>query len=74
MPEISKRKLESYKRAELVAREVRSQIGTPNYGKWDQNLIASYVINWMEVTGSIKFEKPKISDMKCTRMRKQHQQ
>jgi hypothetical protein len=57
MPTISKRKLESYKRAEKVAREFRYQMSSARYEDW--NNVAKYVIHWMDMTGKIKYERPK---------------
>jgi len=54
--EISKRKLESYKRAEAVARELRYQF-THNANK-DQQILLDLLIHWMKVTGEIKYERP----------------
>ena len=53
---LSKRKLESYQRAEIVARELRYQIAS-NANRNEQRL-AELVINWMKVTGNIKYERP----------------
>ena len=57
MPVISKRKLESYKRAEKVAQEARRQCSAA-YNS-DPNQLSEFVINWMRVTGKIKYEIPK---------------
>lgn len=54
---ISKRKLESYKRAELLARELRFQLTRP-YGQSDMESVSNYLIRWMDKTGKIKFERP----------------
>ena len=56
MPEISKRKLESYKRAEKVAQEARRYVA--NCHKIDPNLLAEFVIHWMKVTGEVKYQIP----------------
>lgn len=56
MPVISKRKLESYKRAERVAQEARRQMSAAY--KSDPNKLCDLVINWMAVTGNIKYEIP----------------
>ena len=56
MPVISKRKLESYKRAEKVSQEARRYI--TNCHKLEPNLLADFVIHWMKVTGNIKYEIP----------------
>ena len=55
--EISKRKLESYKRAEIVAREARHQVSVQY--RSDPNRLAEFVIRWMAVTGKIKYSVPK---------------
>jgi hypothetical protein len=55
--EISKRKLESYKRAEMVARECRYQLADNR--KRDASAMADMVIYWMRSTGNIKYERPK---------------
>ncbi len=58
MPVISKRKLESYKRAEKVAQEARRQIAG-NQNNIDLNKLADFVIHWMKETGKVKYEIPK---------------
>ena len=58
MPTISKRKLESYKRAEKVAQEARRQ-STAAY-KNDPNKLCDFVIHWMKVTGKVKYETPNL--------------
>ena len=55
--DISKRKLKSYQRAELVCRELRFQLG----GKvCDQDLskAVELLISWMRVTGKVKYIRP----------------
>jgi len=54
--EISKRKLESYKRAEAVAQEARRYIA--NCHVLEPDLLAEFVIHWMKVTGKVKYETP----------------
>ena len=54
--EISKRKLESYKRAEAVAQEARRYIA--NRHKLEPDLLAKFVVHWMKVTGNVKYETP----------------
>lgn len=54
--EISKRKLESYKRAEAVAQELRFQIA--NNMNSDNEILADLVIKWMRTTGKEKFNRP----------------
>jgi hypothetical protein len=56
--EISKRKLESYKRAEAVAQELRRQV-SGHRDDIDMNVLADFVIHWMRTTGSVKFHVPK---------------
>ena len=56
MPVISKRKLESYKRAEKVAQEARQQCLAQNES--DHNRLCAFVIHWMRVTGNVKYEIP----------------
>lgn len=57
MKKLSTRKLESYKRAEVVARELRFQMSsTANANK---PLLIELVIHWMKSTGNIKFDRPK---------------
>lgn len=56
MPEISKRKLESYKRAEAVAQAAR--IYLQNCHKLQPNELLEHVLHWMKVTGKVKYEKP----------------
>ena len=53
----SKRKLESYRRAELVCRELRFQVGGRHC---DMNLndAMDFLVDWLEVTGKIGFERP----------------
>ena len=61
---ISKRKLKSYKRAEMVCQEFRYQI-TNNANRENLSLISDYLIRWVKVTGNIKYERPK-------KLRKKH--
>lgn len=58
---VSKRKMESYRRAELVARELRHQLGG-RYCDQDFTRVMELLIYWMRVTGNIKFERPDIND------------
>jgi len=56
---ISKRKIESYKRAEEVCQELRYQI-TRNAGAEDMSRVIAYLSRWMDVTGNkVKFKRPK---------------
>ena len=57
MPEISKRKLESYKRAEAVAQVARRFLSVDHKDGLDELL--DQVLHWMKVTGNVKYEKPK---------------
>lgn len=54
--EISKRKLESYKRAESLARECRYQFADNR--RRDLPAIVDFVIHWMDSTGNIKYDRP----------------
>ena len=57
---ISKRKMESYRRAEVVAQASRQCIAA--CGKLTQEMQDAWVhsvIDWMDVTGNVKFEKPR---------------
>lgn len=54
--EISERKLESYKRAEKVCREIRWQFG--HTSRQDMNKICEMIIHWMKVTGKVKYQRP----------------
>jgi len=56
--EISKRKLESYRRAEVIARECRYQLQSVSYR--NETRIADAVIHWMGTTGKIKYDRPEI--------------
>lgn len=62
MPEytLSKRKMESYKRAEVVAQAARAYISAG--GRVTQKHLddlAHSTIDWLDVTGNVKFEQPK---------------
>ena len=54
---ISKRKMESYKRAEMVCQELRYQIANPNREEWKH--VTDYLLYWMRKTGNIKYERAK---------------
>ena len=54
---ISKRKIESYKRAEKVCQEFRYQADLACRENWNE--VHKYLLQWMKVTGNIKFERPK---------------
>jgi len=53
---ISKRKMESYKRAEMVCQELRHQIAS---NRDDMGKVLKHLSRWMKVTGNIKFNRPK---------------
>ena len=56
--EISKRKLESYKRAEKVCQEFRHQASMACREDWSK--VMEYLLHWMRVTGKkVKYERPK---------------
>jgi 3-deoxy-D-manno-octulosonic-acid transferase len=57
MPVISKRKLESYKRAEMLSQEVRRQFSSIGMRR-DENQLGEFLIYWMKVTGSVKYDIP----------------
>jgi len=55
--EISKRKLESYKRAEKVCQEFRYQVSMASREDW--NSVMQYSLKWMAVTSKkVKFTRP----------------
>ena len=54
---VSKRKMESYKRAEMVCQELRYQISIA--GREDMDSIMKYLFQWMKVTGKIKNDRPR---------------
>jgi len=55
---ISKRKMESYKRAEMVCQELRYQLSMAC--REDMQKVSEYLIRWLNVTGKkIKFKRPK---------------
>ena len=56
---ISKRKLESYKRAELFCREMRHLMAGnyPLYNEMGDEAV-KMLISWMRVTGKIKYVRP----------------
>jgi len=54
---ISKRKMESYRRAELVCRELRFQMGG-QHAHQDLKRTIDLLIYWMDKTGKIKYERP----------------
>ena len=54
---MSKKKLDSYKRAEKVCRELRHQY-INDRNPMDHEKLLQLLISWMEVTGKIKYERP----------------
>lgn len=54
---LSKRKLKSYQRAEMIAREVRYQLSRVD--RRDENQLMKLLLKWMNVTGNIKYQRPK---------------
>ena len=60
MKAISKRKLESYKRAESIARECRYLLANNYTSKTiDFSAFSDMVHYWMNSTGNIKYKRPK---------------
>ena len=53
---LSKRKLESYRRAEMACQEFRYQVSHAQH--MDMNAVLDYVLYWMESTGDLKYERP----------------
>lgn len=53
---LSKRKLESYRRAELTCQELRQQLAANNIST---SVLADFVIHWMDVTGEVKYNTPR---------------
>ncbi len=57
---ISARKLESYKRAEIVGQALREYIASgPRYTQDQMNNMLGALNDWMNVTTKIKYDKPK---------------
>lgn len=59
---LSKRKLESYRRAEVVAqvsRKLLTVIGTPRETQEIVDLWSIAILDWMAVTGKLKYDTPK---------------
>ena len=56
---LSKRKLESYRRAEIVAQLSRRMITTANPSQEITDLWSGAVMDWMSVTGKLKYDTPK---------------
>ena len=57
MKPLSDRKLQSYKLAELVCRELRYQLAS-NAGNIDLVDVSDFLVDWMEPTGKIKYVRP----------------
>ncbi|MCP5006131.1 MAG: hypothetical protein GY941_19655 [Planctomycetes bacterium] len=57
---ISARKLESYRRAEVVGQALRKYIAAgPKATQGDRDTMMDALLDWMGVTGKIKFDIPK---------------
>lgn len=59
---MSKRKLESYKRAEIVAQASRQILTTWNTPRMTQEMVdlwSGAIVDWMNVTGKLKWDTPK---------------
>lgn len=70
---LSKRKLESYKRAEVVAQAARKYLVSGH--RWTQAELDNFtgaVLDWLAVTGKVKFNEPvrRGRDSKLFRVRK----
>ena len=60
MVSLSKRKLESYRRAEVIAQASRQLIAAgPNPAQELWDVWSGAVMDWMIVTGKVKYAKPK---------------
>ena len=57
MKKISKRKMESYKRAEMACQELRYQLSDNR--RMDLNKVSDYLLFWMRSTENIKYDRPK---------------
>lgn len=56
---LSKRKLESYRRAEVVAQAARNYISLgPRVTQNDINILIDACLDWMDVTGKVKYDLP----------------
>lgn len=56
---ISKRKLESYKRAEVVAQSLRKYVTAgPRVTQADLDHMMACLLDWMDVTGQVKYQPP----------------
>lgn len=56
---LSKRKLESYKRAEVVAQALRKYVVLgPRATQADLDLMMDALHDWMDVTGKLKYDPP----------------
>lgn len=56
---ISARKLESFKRAEVVAQAVRKYVTAgPRVTQNDLDILMHSLMDWMDVTGQLKYDDP----------------
>jgi hypothetical protein len=56
---LSKRKLESYKRAEITAQALRKYVTAgPRVTQADLDTMMDCLLDWMEVTGDLKYQDP----------------
>ena len=53
---VSRRKMKSYERAEIVCRELRYQLA--HASRWNPALLTKRLQKWMQVTGKIKYDCP----------------
>jgi hypothetical protein len=59
MSALSKRRLESYRRAEVVAQAAREFITAPVSAQVEKiNTLSATVLDWMTVTGKQKYDPP----------------
>jgi hypothetical protein len=56
---VSKRKLESYRRAEIVAQASRKMMTMANPSQEIIDLWSGAICDWMTVTGKLKYDTPK---------------
>lgn len=57
---LSKRKMESYQRAEVVAQAARQYLAAgPRVTQEMLDALVHSTIDWLDVTGKVAFEKPK---------------
>ncbi len=56
---LSKRKLESYKRAEIVAQALRKHVTSgPRVTQADLDHMMDCLLDWMDMTGQLKYDDP----------------